>query len=223
MNKTLIASGGKILPIDMHDPSLALYLPLWYPAQDISGSVSILSYDKSRTSWVVTGCTWAPQGRYFDGTDDELAFTGDCIGTGDITVMAWIYSTGAPEGNNGRIIDNLSFRLEYRSGGPRMAATSDPGTFVLGGVIDILNTWAFVAVTRPAGGNNTQLYLNAEADNPAGSSGVPAAGGGTVKIGDNIASTGCFLGYIGDVIVFSKLLTNPEIRDIMDATKWRYK
>ena len=57
-----------LLPIDRNDPTLALYLPLWYPHGDMTGS-PIYSYDKNRHSCTVYGATWGSQGRTFAGAD----------------------------------------------------------------------------------------------------------------------------------------------------------
>ena len=73
-------------PIDIKDPSLVLYLPLWYPASNMTGS-SIISYDKNKVSGTVTGALWKPKGRYFDETDDTINVT--ITIPSSLTILFW--------------------------------------------------------------------------------------------------------------------------------------
>ena len=77
-----------LLPIDMNDPTLVLYLPLWYPHGDMTGS-PIYSYDINRHSCTVTGAVWGSQGRTF-GTDDEIETPSlGLTDANDYTICEW--------------------------------------------------------------------------------------------------------------------------------------
>lgn len=78
---------------DTKDPSLVLYLPLYYPDSETTGS-TIISKDIYRRSCTVTGATWGSKGRIFDGTDDQIACGNSSalnFTTGDFTLEGWIY------------------------------------------------------------------------------------------------------------------------------------
>jgi len=68
------------------DPSLVLYLPLY----ELDG-VAFTSKDHYGHLATVTGAVWRPDGRSFDGTDDNVTVP-DCAGLSGLsamTVMAW--------------------------------------------------------------------------------------------------------------------------------------
>lgn len=71
------------------DSSLVLDAPLWHPDLSLS---PFLTKDPYQHSCTVTGATWGPQGRTFNGDGDFI----DCGNqtalqiTGDITLEAWV-------------------------------------------------------------------------------------------------------------------------------------
>ena len=70
------------------DPSLVLYLPLY----ELDGA-SFMSKDAYGHLCTVTGATWTPRGRSFDGTDDHIALPQaayQVAGDGDdLTILIW--------------------------------------------------------------------------------------------------------------------------------------
>ncbi len=80
-------------PYGISPDGLVLHLPLW--ALNNGGTNSIQSVDAYRRTGTITGASWTPQGRSFDGSDDNI----DC-GTSAalnpltaITIRAWFKAT----------------------------------------------------------------------------------------------------------------------------------
>lgn len=242
MRASLASHGPQILPIDMHDPSLVLYLPLWYPAPDISGAASLLSYDKYRHTGTVTGAVWTPQGRYFDGTDDYI----DCgrhtsldMGTGDFTLIAWvnpasvlpqeaaIISKGSAGGGGKRYVMYVS-----DASGVVLAGLDDDAAYTIAqGGTDIRGGWHHVAFSASRSGNGT-IYIDGMVDTSANNPKDITPSALTI---DDVAKDLCigiaswdevsyqFKGYIGEAYVINRALTAGEVAINYDATKWRYK
>lgn len=81
-------------PIDIYDPNLELYLPLYDHTMGVS---PFISKDLSHHTATATGATWGIQGRTFDGIDDGISIP-DAASldiAGAITVGGWIKTNTA--------------------------------------------------------------------------------------------------------------------------------
>ncbi len=219
-----------LLPIDRKDPSLVLYLPLWYPYSDMSGS-TIYSYDSARIASTVTNATWGYQGRTFDGTGDYIEGTNTAtmnFTTGDFSILVWANPTNTTGGrhlfvrgliNTDGYIMNLggTDRLEFYSN----QAAANQGKYATNNSV-LLGSWHLYSITC----TSLAIAHYRDATNITSSAGTitaPATCARTFKIGCNDGKAGAFmLGGIGEVMVFSKALSAGEIASIHQKTKWRY-
>jgi len=82
-------TGREMFGIDRYDPSLVLYLPLWY--EGLQGS-PFKSMDLNEHVCTVTGATWGITGRTFTGGDDVITIpdAGQLLSTGALTVSVWV-------------------------------------------------------------------------------------------------------------------------------------
>lgn len=155
----------------------------------------------------------------FDGAD-TMVDTGstDYIGTGDVSVSAWIYLNGWGENAAAnRIIQNGKFIFATTSTGTKSWVSSDGGnTFSLAAAGSLsLGQWYHVVATRTSAGI-AKNYVNGMLSGTPASSGTPAAGTVNVTIGNNSTQTGTFDGLISDVRVYNRILSADEIRLLYD-------
>ena len=215
---------------DIKDPSLVLYLPLWYPYSDMTGS-TIYSYGRNRLSGTVTGATWGSQGRDFDGSDDNLNLGQSTTldpGTGGFSIEAWV-NTDTIAAGLGRIVSKqgaawyflrrsaATWAISWKdSAANTLTVTSTAGMAVVG-------KWIHLLVVRD--GINGYLYID----------GLLNASGSTVGL-DNInpGAANCYIGTydqisegfdgkIGEVRVYNRALSVGEILRNYQVTKWRYQ
>ena len=225
-----------LLPIDRNDPTLALYLPLWYPHGDMTGS-TIYSYDTNRHSCTVTGATWGSQGRSFDVAADDDINCGSAIALDNIsllTVELWIYNDSLP-GLGCRIWYKYRKDLQVLAGGevryqqgfhvngggnyPHWSTAA--GTIATGSWYHVVLTYDDRATT-----NDPIIYVNCLSKSLTES----AAPVGTrltddsydLYIGNSENANRGVHGKIGEVRTYSRILTPLEIQHNYNATKWRY-
>jgi len=190
------AANAHLLPIDRFDVGLALYLPLWYPHGDMTGS-TIYSYDTYRRTGTVTEATYGLQGRTFDGTNDKIVITGTV--TGVQTVIVWV----KPSDNTTRSImdfDTGTHSIEMDGSGDLTATGWGTPSFYVDGVSATAitaNAWNCAVVTTATAFNGTAVVLGNE---------------------DSF-----FIGDMGDVLMYDRVLALGEIVNIYESTKWRYK
>lgn len=150
--------------------------------------------------------------------------------TGAMTLAAWVVADeGMIGNNNGRIVakqaggGSRSWSLNIENAG--LPATfhiaKDGGTVVaVNGSALPTDTWVHIAgVYKP--GEAVEVYVNGKLD-AANISGVPkeqfSKNGQSVLIGARNACGNCgWLGSIDDVVIYSRALTEAEIRQVMEA------
>jgi hypothetical protein len=207
------------------DPSLVLFLPLY----QLDGA-AIISKDAYGRLCSVSGASWRPDGRYFDGVDDEIGCGNDSsiqIG-GAITAEVW----GKFEGYTGDYRQVLWKRFNDAGGaqGWQMYLGSNSNTvnvlrWLDGAAIGIDSAFTpdeFIHVVFTYDGANQRLYIGGDL------AVVPVADTSTVKtatalrIGAN-PGTGYVGGTIGEIRMYNRALTPLEIQHNYLATKWRYQ
>ncbi len=154
------------------------------------------------------------QGVTFDGVDDAIRTSSDSIGTGDVTVTAWIKPRSEGENNLGAIVNNGTFffaarstnAIEVRNNNNNLSST-DNNAITLG-------KWQFVTATRS--GTNVGLYVNGVSlcVVSCASNDAPVAGNTNVYIGNRPAADRSFDGSIDDVRIYNRVLTQTEISKI---------
>ncbi len=153
----------------------------------------------------------------FDGVDDYVDVgASDWLGTGDLTISAWIYPKSHGENGNGSIIDNrkLVFGMYDTAGANTIVISSDAdATYAKSANGSVpFNKWTHVIATRSSSGV-ANLYVNGVLSGSANqNSGTPAAGSLGVQIGNTIITSRTWDGYIDDLKVFNKILTASEAR-----------
>lgn len=207
------------------DPSLVLYLPLY--ALD---GFSFASRDLHGHTGTVTGARWRPSGHYFDGSDDKInCGHSPVFDLASLSIWVWVCLWAAAPANQWEGIvdknDAYSLRLDQDS-------TNVYGRFKVGGATRASNPyplalkqWYNVVLSvdgaRTAG--NIRLFANGEEVV------APADTGGMLDTNANDLYIGTTAGIyfinatIGEVAIYNRALSSPEIQCNYLATKWRYR
>ncbi len=208
------------------DPSLVLYLPLG----KLDGA-SFMSKEARGYLCTVTGASWRPGGREFDGSDDKIVIPHHTsLNPPEFTVEAWIKPDVAAKGSvivgkfhhtnsEGYVLfQHTTYGLTgyvYGSGGYVYARGASSLT---------AGQWYHAAYTY--NGSVLNLYrdsqnkdLNRVAPNYDVSSEDLVVGQRT----DSPSATYAFDGVIGEVRIYNRALTSLEIQRNYLATKWRYQ
>ncbi len=226
MTRPFMRSGREKFGIDRYDPTLVLFLPLWYPGVQLDVSKSL---DINGHTCTKTGVLWTPQGGSFDGIDDTInAGTSSVLSPNAFTMIAWYKPpTASPIGT----------LIHWKATGsiPSIGAgQADSNLWVYLGTSNYryfthgmsANTFYQFAVTVPG---------NANADissSRAFKNGVELAAVGTVATGAQGAKVTTYIGgnpdlltngVIGEILLYNRVLTPLEIQQIYLATKFRYQ
>jgi len=207
------------------DPGLVLYLPLY----ELDSAV-FMSRDYHGHTCVVTGARWRPNGHYFDGNDDKINCGHPSVfDLTSLSIWAWIclWAAAPPNAWEGMVDKNdaYSLRLDQNS-------TNAYGRFKVGGVTRVSNLYPLslkqwynlvlsVDGSRTAG--NVRLFANGE--EVVGATDT----GGTLDTNSNDLYIGTTAGVffinatIGEVAIYNRALSSPEIQRNYLATKWRYR
>jgi len=211
------------------DPSLVLYLPLY----QLDGA-SITSKDAYGHLCSVTGSSWRPGGRYFDGVDDDINCGNDSAFdiSGNITIVAWYrFKNSAAsysaicEKRIGAESTNWAMGTNHEG---KLGCFYSDGTFkeYYAGPDTRDGSWYHGAIVL-SGSSGTVLHKIYVEGDLKGSSTTPGAmptNSHAVWIGragDDFNDY--FKGWIGEVLVYSRALTTLEIQYNYLATKWRYQ
>ena len=230
-----------------YDPYLKLYLPLWQLDGD-----SFIDRSAYGHLCTVTGALWRPDGRIVDGVDDRIGL-GNPAAIVDLTqgtTIAWFKRTGATTsqvilgyGGGDVAAPGLYNALEVRD---------TASNFYLANLVDeassvdfqgirnatpiAADTWYCGAISSD--GSTWRVFLN-------GNEETATIWIGTLNTGDffgdvvdaNIPSPALTIGAllydgaygswlagtIGEVWIYSRVLTAAEIQNIYLRTKWRYQ
>lgn len=230
-NPYMQTGNAHLLPIDRNDPSLVLYLPLWYPHGDMTGS-TIYSYDKNRHSCAVTGAVWGSTGRtfagagYIDCTNNSLLnFT-----TSEFSIEAWVKTTNLTASNvifcRGLYNEDGYFfqihnagRLEFFS---NQTPAADQRVYTADSLISTGVWYHVVAIKK--NGSSGKLYINGSDVTAAAITMTnPTTSTKKALIGVyNPLNFAFVIGTVGEVAVYNRVLTLAVIQNHHQATKWRY-
>ena len=207
----------------VHDPNLVLYLPLY----KLDGS-SMMSQDSYGHLCSVAGALWTPTGRSFDGVDDRITTPINGTDGPQITVVFWARANTLPFGGYCFILDNSPGSQGYMVRGDNGTSVMRINAYMTGSGLkncsaDIPDTnfhfytaqiaATFIRIKVDSGGWSTNAF----------SSDTLVLSSDTIKIGASVEGGSAWKGYIGEVMVYSRLLTEPEIQRHYLATKWRYQ
>ncbi len=201
------------------DPSLVLYLPL----EQLDGS-SFTSKDAYGHLCTVTGALWRPNGHYFDKSDDQI----DCGNpvatqlTSALTLDIWCKPSNVTAVQAIVSKDNGAQRNYWISIEPSLLFTmvvSNVKKELSMGVSPVIDTWYNFVGTSD--GINMRAYVNGEYKTTR-AGGVCDNDAVNLIIGSRISDR-YFGGVIGEVRIYNRALTFPEIQHNYLATKWRYR
>ena len=202
----------------IHNRSLVLHLPLYEP-----DSASFLSRDAYGHLATVTGASWRPRGRYFDGVDDYIELPNSSLfAPADGTIEVWInlqstqgeaylYSCNADNLSVFKAIDSASIDLWYR-GLLVLTVPCLPGT----------DNFSCISFTFSRGAL-AYGYRNSEQIASATCSALAPTGGATTIGINNALNNYKFNGLMGEIRLYQRVLTPLEIQQNYLATKWRYR
>jgi len=206
-----------------------LYLPLWKTS--LQGS-SIRSPDKYGHLCTVIGTVYGSQGRTYDG-DDEITGSDAAFpaGASDRTVLMWVKPDGLKDyqaffhyGTN-TAHDAFSFTSHFGANTDRLyvgiylknaIAASDAGAIVAG-------EWALIGLSLESG-TDVVYYKNGIAigSTVIADSTVATTILSSFTIGDSWNVGDTFDGIIGEVMLYSRILTQGDVMRVYQATIWRY-
>lgn len=230
-----LASSWAVPKINLN--GCVLYLPLWRP--DMVGS-SFISRDVYGHLCTVTGATWRPYGRYFDGTDDKITIgtAASLAITGSLTIITWFnlssLATVGPLVNKCQSTSRRAF-LSYFNSSPNAIefyissdGTSSNRAFRISSSTGLNDdTWhMFAGVYVPS--TTQDIYLDGALNNGALTGTIQAGIYNNVTDAPTIGQMHTnddyfFKGTIGETLVYNRALSQSEISRLYLATKWRYQ
>lgn len=212
-----------------------LYLPLW--KRDAGGTNQIRSDDAYGHLATVSGALWTPQGRTFDGVDDQILIA-DPSSVLDLTTAltyeVWVKPSNGGD-SYGRFLTKTSTD-PYASRVVMLGKELDDETNVrwehFGLTPTVLNSgtgkmtvdaWNHVVGTYV----NTPvrvIYVNGVAvANDTGTGTITSTPGAVLWVGSLFTDNQNLLATIGEVRVYRRALSVVEIMQNYLATKWRYR
>jgi len=208
------------------DPGLVLYLPLY----ELDGA-SFMSKDACGHLCTVTGALWRPNGRYFDGLDDDIncGNNSSLDLTSAMSIDIWVNLNN----QNDR---SIAAKFEYVAGKRQWIlqldtkvcrllirnATDDGYLSAVGSNSEMdASVWQHWGITWD--GSNIRYYKNSVADGTPAASGTGISTASVVRLGRYTAQATYFAGYIGEIRIYNRALTHQEIQHNYLATKWRYR
>jgi hypothetical protein len=172
----------------------------------VTGNTLISSFDPfvPNTSYSTYGSG------YFDGTGDYLSIPSNAalqLPTGDFTIEAWIYLTGAlgsyyfifTQTGSTNATSNWDFTVNGNASGQLRFEAFSGGTQIINliGTSSVpVNAWTHVAVTRS--GSTYTIWMNGISQGTASSASTVNTNALTTYIGQNFNNTYYFPGYITD-------------------------
>lgn len=225
----------------IRDTNLILHLPLY----ELDGT-NIRDRSAYGRSCTVTGSLWKPEGRYFDGVDDQITITGSSALNlkGSLSVEAWVKLGAAvadqPASNAtifGKQVNSSSTRnyaAYINKAGDTLyflgRKSNDAGwaficTLYL--VSQYLNdlVWHHLAFVWDRDNTTSYIYTdNITRKITAGGENFDLATGGSLTLGRlTDQDDSYFKGTEGEVRIYNRALSPVEIQRNYLATRWRYQ
>ncbi len=222
------------------EPGLVLYLPL----HQLDGA-SLMSRDKHGHTCTITGATWTPRGRSFDGQDDKISIADNNVFTfGDgsndrpFTLEAWvsmddatnfeIISKDASNNREWAFLTSTDDKLYFWLLDNSVSAATFIGRMYNTAITSHQNSWIHLIATYGGSqvSSGAKIYLNGNrVDN------TNSEYGGTYVAMENKAAavwmgartTKFAKGLFGEVRIYNRALNPQEIQHNYLATKWRYR
>lgn len=203
---------------DLTTITAAKQIKTWMPSYDVPDSSGNARNGVAYGTDIAVAGTVDTTGTSFDGIDDYIDTGADYIGTGDVTVSAWIYKKGAGGGSAGRIITNGTVILNTSTDGIINLFRDGTSYANTNAAIMPLNKWIHLGVTSTSTGG-THFYVDgvecAIVDSTAGNG---TAGTSNVLIGNSVALNRGFDGLIRDVQIRNWCVSDAQADSIYKGT-----
>ncbi|MFH0941728.1 MAG: LamG domain-containing protein [Chloroflexota bacterium] len=209
----------------IRDTNLILYLPLY----ELDGA-SIQDRSAYGHLSVVTGALWTPQGRSFDGVDDQIAIaTSTVFDIPDtITLEGWI-NIASVVSMAGFIARSTGWELRQSASGQIIFLPFIDAAWRDGGASSVLSAsqWFHIAFTYSSATRQALTYRDAVLESSVIFSGLASytlgTGAASVLLGYDVLNGVVFNGKLGEIRIYNRVLSAVEIQNNYLATKWRYQ
>lgn len=194
--------------------NLELYIPFYL----LKGS-TFKSVDRRRLTLTVVGAAWRPNGRHFDGVDDDITVT--ITLTPPYTVQIWAKCDRLPSvrGLGGTVMDGAvvneaamsittTDRIYYYNGSGVLYASPDP----------TLTSWHLYTVV--VNGANSSFAVD---DGTPATGTMAATSTASLRFGENGNNTVWIEGLEGEAIIYSRDLLAVEVKHNYYVTAGRYQ
>jgi len=196
-----------------------------YGFDETIGGTAVPDYSGLRNNGILTGATRVANGRFgnalkFNGTSSSPNWVtvnnaaSLALSTG-MTLEAWVNPSGWMSGAQTVIMKEGATAEAYllaanNSTNQPMSAVTTGGEVSVGGNTQIPpNQWTHLATTYD--GQNQSLYINGVLVNVMPQTGIPSTSTGALRIGGNSLWGGFYQGYIDEVRIYNRALSNAEI------------
>lgn len=230
--------GNALLPVGDNAGDLVFNTPLW---QDECNADPFTSIDSYAHSCDVTDAVWGANGYVFDRDDDRItlpqAVSQSLIGAAGVTLMVWV---------NQSVLDATTqayFMIYNAANLSRVALQCQATTGILIATVrsnvEAAQTangsalapagWHFVAVVTNLPAQTVSVWYDSTEVPTGGLAFSDAtfansvAGATNDKIGITRTLTNDFGGTIGDAKLYNRVLTDAEVLQNYNATKWKYE
>jgi len=151
----------------------------------------------------------------FNSIGDNISVGTGWMPTGNMAISVWVYARSWGGENNGRIFvskGGLKFYLDGQ-GDERLTLTSNNDVnFARSAQNMVLNQWKHLVVNRI--GTNVYFYIDGVKSDAGEANGGTPLQGTSVFIGSTPSSDKTFDGYMDELMIFDRALTEQEISDI---------
>lgn len=177
----------------------------------VSGNTGTMT-NMSTTSTPVMGRMG--QALDFDGVNDRVDIPTELIGTGAVTVSAWVHPRTSGGSDAGNILSNRRFKVTVDSTPFRFFSSNGTGNTGSAVVPALFSAWTHVVVTRSAAGL-INFYVNgAQSGTADQDGGTPQAGVANLNIGNTTLNESPFDGPIDEVRIYNRILSLSEIKQL---------
>ena len=207
---------------------LVLYCPLWHPG--LSGT-TFYSRDAYMNTCTVTGATYSYLGRTYDGVDDYIDHEYHLSSSQNFTINVWVNATAPTEGKTSSIMSFLTasvrgIGIDIPDNGKAVFIMREAGgtSSSVSSTVSIAGSWHMLTATYNTDTNTMEFFVDGVSMGTR--AGKVVLTSSLDRIGSNYVVSGAgeyFGGTIGEVEVYSKTLTQSQITQDYNATKWRYQ
>lgn len=227
---TLLSGIRNPYGVNLSDPTLVFYAPLWHPGLAMS---PFISRDINRRSCTVTGAIWGRQGRTFDGLDDKITGADVIDVSSGFTCLVWFKRLGDSGGGGADDYHYITGQLNGATNEDNVLLVAKNGSSIAAkvtvdasvkttGAQSITNVSGFNSIGFWWDGTNLKTFVNGVFGTPLAAAGVLASGSNGLLIGQYSSTIYIANGIEGEIQIYNRPLDISRIQHNDRATKWRY-